>query len=60
MQKNNLVAVYGSLLSGLGNHGAMTCLGEEHYELKGEVTLDTGFELFPLGVFLEFKKVIIR
>lgn len=49
MKKRNLVAVYGSLLSGLGNHHWMKALGEEHYELKGEVTLETGFELFPLG-----------
>lgn len=56
MKKNNLVAVYGSLLSGLGNHGWMQSKGPEHYELKGEVTLPTGFELFSLGGFPGIQK----
>lgn len=50
MEKPHLVAVYGSLLSGLGNHRVMQRLGEEHYELVGETTIP-GFNLFPLGGF---------
>lgn len=50
MQKTELVAVYGSLLSGLRNHEVMTSLGENHYELVGETTIE-GFNLFPVSSF---------
>ena len=51
MEKPHLVAVYGSLLSGLGNHGVMTEKGPEHYELLGTTKTEPKFTLFPLGGF---------
>lgn len=50
MNKTELVAVYGSLLSGLGNHPVMKRLGDDHYELVGTTVLPN-HNLFSLGGF---------
>ena len=49
MEKPHLVAVYGSLLSGLGNHHVMQRLGSEHFELLGETKTKPEFEIYPVG-----------
>ena len=51
MEKPNLVAVYGSLLSPLHNHGVMKKLGEDHYTFLGHDKTEPKFTLFPLGGF---------
>lgn len=49
MEKPHLVAVYGSLLSDLGNHHIMQRLGSEHFELVGETKTNPEFEIYPVG-----------
>lgn len=48
MKDTVLVAVYGSLLSGLGNHGRMVAA---EGELVGETQLDPSFTMVSLGGF---------
>lgn len=44
-----LLFVYGTLLTGEGNHGCL--LGEEHHELLGKDSIKGHYELVSLGGF---------